>query len=618
MNLCIDIETELIGRGRLAPRVACVSIFSDREHLLLSPDDAIPYIKQFTSSGGMLIGHNIAFDLYALCRHEPSFAFDVWVYYEQNRIFDTGIFERLYALYHGWTGHPQIGKPIISNGVSLSQLALTVGIDMGNTKFDPDSPRFNYGRLIGTDPKTWTDTDRKYALDDSRITYKVFENQMARLSKLEHFDRNKFELYSFSAQCQADWALHHLRAWGLKTDPKKVAAWFLDKKNQKNQLKESLVATGLLDANGKRNMKGIKAVIELTYGSDCPRTEKGAIQTSTEVLEDSNEPRLLKLAEWMSLDKLTGTFGKTLELGLKYPISPRWNVLVRSGRTSCTNPNMQQLPQKGGVRECFIPRDGYCFLGADYSTAELVALAQICENFGFKSEMAAAIRAGEDLHLSLAADLAGITYEEAVKRKKDKDPHILQLRKLAKIPNFGLSGGLSAAGLTSFAKGYNMHLTLQEAEDLKTAWFKRWTEMRLYFDRIRQDKRRGYLIQEISGRRRGAIGFTDGANSYFQGLVADGAKKALYEVVKQCFMVKKSGLYGCRPILFIHDEIILECPIDRVQVAAVELEKQMIDAMKMFIRDLPVQVDSWASMVWTKGLESETDTEGNLIIQYRD
>ena len=53
-------------------------------------------------------------------------------------------------------------------------------------------------------------------------------------------------------------------------------------------------------------------------------------------------------------------------------------------------------------------------------------------------------------------------------------------------------------------------------------------------------------------------------------------------------------------------------------MAAVELEKQMIDAMKLFIRDLPVQVDSWASMVWTKGLESETDTEGNLIIQYRD
>jgi len=618
-HICIDLETELIGAGRLAPLVACVSVYSKEEHTLLTPNEGAAYIAKWSKehAKGWLIGHNIAFDLYALIRHEPRLAPIIWALYDEGRIYDTGIYERLYALYHGWGLHPLINKPIISRGVSLAQLAKGLcGIDMGNTKFDPDSPRFNYSALIDKPFAEWPDESREYALNDSRITYRVFEEQQTNLSKLTHFDTEKKELYSFTLQVQADWALHHLRAWGLRTSQDKVESWKLDLEQQKNNLTQYLKDHALLNEEGKRNMKAIRAVISAAYGPSAPKTEKGQIQTNNEVLEDSNEPSLQALAQWLSIDKLLNTFASTIESGVQYPISPRWNVLVRSGRTSCTKPNMQQLPQAGGVRECFTPRAGHCYVGADYSTAELVALAQICINCGIPSEMAKAIQNGQDLHLALAAELAGVTYQKALELKSEGNKEILKLRKLAKVPNFGLPGGLSANGLTSFAKGYGLDLSEQEAESLKVAWFKRWPEMKRYFAQVRRDVDKGHTIQHESLRRRGGVGFTDGANTYFQGLVADGAKTALYDVVRACFMEKDSLLFGCRPVLFIHDEIILEAPKNKAPEAADALAQVMVDAMKKFMPDLPIQADAWASMKWTKGLDSVRDDNGKLLIQF--
>ena len=255
------------------------------------------------------------------------------------------------------------------------------------------------------------------------------------------------------------------------------------------------------------------------------------------------------------------------------------------------------------------------YVGADYSTAELVALAQVCLNLGYDSKMAQAISEGRDLHLALAADLAGVSYEQALKLRADKDPQILKLRKLAKVPNFGLSGGLGASGLVGFAKGYGLNITEREAQDLKRAWFSRWPEMRLYFDKVKGDVTRGYLTHHYSGRRRGGIGFTDGANSYFQGLVADGAKCALYNVVRACWMQPESALFSARPVLFIHDEIIIEAPEGRASVAADELARLMIQGIKPFLPDLPIEVEAWCSRIWTKGLDEARDPDGRHIIQ---
>jgi DNA polymerase-1 len=606
-NLTIDCETELIGQGRKAPLMACMSISDGTASDIYDPDQGCDVISAWIShQTGWLIGHNIAFDLAVIIRHRPALAAPIWRLYDQGRVWDTGLHERLYALYHGWTQHPEIGRPIISQGVSLAQLARgLLNIDLSDQKLDPKSPRYQYGSLIDTPVDQWSHEAREYAIEDARITHQIFEAQQARLASVEHFERDLNGatyryLASFDLQVRAAWALHHLELWGLRTSAESVSTWQATMTTERADIERELTDFGLL-RDGKRVMSAIKAVIEASYGDSTPRTEKGAIQTSNEVLEDSGAPVLIELAKWMRLDKLRGTFGPVIESAKERPLNARWNTLVRSGRTSCTRPNLQQLPQEGGIRECFRPREGCVYVGADYSTAELVALAQVCLNLGFKSEMAQAISEGRDLHLALAADLAGVSYEEAQELKKAKDPQILKLRKLAKVPNFGLPGGLSAQGLVGFAKSsYKIPLSEREAEDLKKAWFSRWPEMRRYFDHVKAQLDKGYIIQHFSGRRRGGVGFTDGANTYFQGLVADGAKSALYAVVRASWMEPESPLFGARPVLFVHDEIILEIEEERASLAADELARLMREEIKPCLPDLPIEVEAWCGRTWRK------------------
>ena len=618
-NLTIDCETELIGQGRKAPLMACMSASDGQAHQLLSSDEGCDLLARWMRlDDGWLIGHNIAFDLAVIIRHRPALAAPIWRLYDQGRIWDTGIHERLYTLYHGWTQHPEIGRPITSQGVSLAQLARgLLGLDISGQKLDPNSPRYSYGKLIDTPLDQWSAEAREYALEDARITHQIFETQQTRLVSVEHVTRGEYRhLASFEIQARAAWALHHLELWGLRTSAQSVEAWRDDLTTQRAKLERELIEFGLLKDNGKRNMSAIKAVIEASYGEDTPRTEKGAIQTSGEVLEQSGEPILKSLAKWLKLDKLSGTFGPVIESATERPLNPRWNVLVRTGRTSCTKPNLQQLPQEGGVRECFRPREGCVYIGADYSTAELVALAQVCLNLGLSSKMAEAISQGQDLHLALAADLAGVSYERALELKAAKDKQILKLRKLAKVPNFGLPGGLGANGLVGFARGtYGLDISTNEAEELKRAWFARWSEMRRYFDHVKERVSAGHIIQHYSGRRRGGVGFTDGANTYFQGLVADGAKSALFDVVRAAWMEPDSPLFGAKPVLFIHDEIICEVEESKAAAAADELARLMLKGIKPYVPDLPIQAEAWCSRTWRKGLDEMRDAQGAHVIQ---
>src|SRR5690242_16367637 len=65
-------------------------------------------------------------------------------------------------------------------------------------------------------------------------------------------------------------------------------------------------------------------------------------------------------------------------------ICPHYSVMTRAGRTSCGNPNLQQVPRDGGFRECYVGSDGHFLLTIDYSYIELVTLASICLlRFGF-------------------------------------------------------------------------------------------------------------------------------------------------------------------------------------------------------------------------------------------
>lgn len=80
-------------------------------------------------------------------------------------------------------------------------------------------------------------------------------------------------------------------------------------------------------------------------------------------------------------------------------------------------------------------------------------------------------------------------------------------------------------------------------------------------------------------------------------------------------MEPKSPLYGSRPVLFIHDEIICEVPEERAPEAADELARLMLQAMKPFTPDLNMQAEAWVSRRWSKGIEELRDASGRHVIQ---
>ncbi len=291
---------------------------------------------------------------------------------------------------------------------------------------------------------------------------------------------------------------------------------------------------------------------------------------------------------------------------------------------NCVNPNLQNPPRKGGVRECFVPRPGFYYAFCDYSFIELCTLAQTClEWFGW-SAMAEAINAGLDPHLDMAASMLGIEYDEAVARKKQGDPQIGEYRQMSKALNFGFPGGLGAAKFVDYARnGYGVSLTETEARKRKDDWYKKWPEMKKYhehFGNLTLGDRKFALIQPGSGRIRGEVGFCDSANSVFQGRAADGAKRAGWYIAKECYLRDPyrdgSGptpLFGARPVLFVHDEFILEVPIATAHEATLRLSAVMTAGMREVVPDVKVGTEYAIASRWYKGASAVYDVNGRLV-----
>ena len=350
-------------------------------------------------------------------------------------------------------------------------------------------------------------------------------------------------------------------------------------------------------------------------GELCPRTEPsslhptGCAKTDAETLELCDSPAIKALAEMAESEKLLNAFLPVLQQGTVYP---SYDILKATGRTSCFSPNIQQLPRKGGVRECLVAREGNCFIEADYSSIELCSLAQVHLNLFGKSTMAEAINSGKDLHLVTAARILGRPYETLDK----KDPKVKDARQLSKAANFGYPGGMGPEKFCLYAKAsYGLNITIGESAKLRTAWMQAYPEMKLYFDYVSEMTRSPWEVkQHVSGRIRGGCGFCDGANTLFQALAADGAKAALYMIAREMYRLDSdSALRGAFGGAFIHDEIIHEISLDKAPLAAVRLGELMVRGMKMYIPDVLVKAEPLLMEKWFKGAEPTFDAAGKLI-----
>lgn len=646
--IALDCESHLIKPGLLAPRMVCLSFAyrptPDKPVVtsLVLRERGLELIEEWLRDDDVtLLGHNIPYDFGLVAVANPGLLRLIFEKHQKGLVHDTQIRMQLHDIAEGQLKFrfDEDTGDMVKSSYHLADLSYRL-----NKRFvrkGSDTWRLRYALLDGIPIEGWPEDAKKYAIDDSEITLEVHEAQERLIQSVPwtfNADTNEHRLANQTEQHKAAWALHLMSMWGVRTDGSAVAQLKAALEEDYAEFMRLLRPSGLYNIAperiGRRGankdkvipekvskfMKAIYARVDGCFkvrGETTPLTEGGRVATDRKTLLATGDPDLKRLAEVGAIAKLLQTYVPVLESGVFCPICARYNVLVDSGRTSCSKPNMQNPPKKGGVRDCFIPRPGKVFVFVDYTTLELCSLSQVCLDILGYSVMAEALRRGEDLHLAVAAEMLGISVEEAQQRFEAGDQEIREYRQQAKPANFGYPGGMGAEGFKEYAEGYGIILTQAQAEALRDAWFRKWPEMTDYFRFIsRLTERSDQLTQVRSGRVRGGASYCATANSFFQGLAADGAKEALWRVAWECYIDETSALFGARPVIFLHDEIGIEVDYSdpvRAAAAAERLAVVMREAMEKWIPDVPIRCSPVMMKRWYKGAEA-VYADGRVLV----
>lgn len=265
------------------------------------------------------------------------------------------------------------------------------------------------------------------------------------------------------------YSIAHMEFYGIHVNLEKWKVLTLTKEKEKADLLNQLypyigyptVQVGLFEEKSESafNPNSNKQVLEILAGQGIhvDNTSKYALSHYLD------HPFVSLLMKYRHVEKELTTFLHTIP-GQVHPCTQRLHPHygqngAYSGRMSCTNPNIQQIPRGKDFRECFDAPKGRTLVIADYSQIELRVIAEYAQD----QRMIDAYRKGEDLH-RLTASLV-----------LQKDIHLIskEERQAAKAVNFGLVFGMGAAGLKGYAADtYGTYMTMEEAELLEKGTFR--------------------------------------------------------------------------------------------------------------------------------------------------
>ncbi len=200
---------------------------------------------------------------------------------------------------------------------------------------------------------------------------------------------------------------------------------------------------------------------------DWPLTEKGNLSTSGEALENAHHiPAAKPLAVYTTVSSRLSNFGQKLQNQLiDGRLYPGYQIAgMVTGRYSCRNPNIQNIP-RSGLKDCFKAPEGFIFVTGDLSQIELRVAGILSSDEVINN----AYRNGEDLHLSMAAKMSGKPPQDITKAE----------RTAAKAVNFGLLFGAGAKTLQQQAtSSYGVDMSLEAAEDYRQLFFDTYQQFR--------------------------------------------------------------------------------------------------------------------------------------------
>lgn len=618
-----DTETHLIRPGMPAPRMVCLSRTTDTGVELEDRDAGLAWFRRAVADPSLiLVGHHVFYDLGVLCAEDAGLIALVFDAIDAGRIRCTKLRERMIDVAKG-----ALKSGRVKGWYSLASVAKRrFGAKLDKSA---DSWRLRYAELDGIPIAWWPPEARRYACDDATAALRVHDDQ----------DREaEGPIPDEVPQVRAAWALHLMGMWGVRTDPVAVAALRRELEKERDEVYRDAKAAGLVRGDGTRDVKAIQARLASAWDfaekGPVPGTAKRGISIAGEVLEASGDPLLVRLSAADHAIKLLGTYVPKLEAATRRPLCPSYTSLLETGRTSATD-NEQTPPRKGGVRGCYVPREGFVYGSADYDSAEGRSWAQACLDLVGHSRLAQRYQADPefDPHCLTGSILLGVSEDEMLRRYKAGDEEAGEFRQLSKPANFGFPGGMGPPAFVEYAKGYGLTIEHAVAEAAKRAWKTAWPEERDYFRHVSalcgEAGEAEKIFQLRSGRVRGRVRYCAVANGYFQGLVADAAKRAVWLVSRECYTGLKpdgtpSPLAGSRPVKFLHDDIVAEMPEGRAAEAAERMAEVMIAAATLpgpegsglpegFMKDVPMRAKPVLMRRWAKSAKQARDARGRLI-----
>jgi DNA polymerase I-like protein with 3'-5' exonuclease and polymerase domains len=614
-----DCETALSIPGLAAPPLACGSFawFGPDGSIKSEVLDARQTLDKITrllrDKSVTIVGHNVAYDFAVICAERPELVPLVFQAHADDRIRDTDYRERLIAIAMGEFAEDR------AEAYSLETLAKQrLGVTL-----DKSTHRHGYGKLIGVPLEAWDMGALTYAREDAIATLKVWAHQAAECDDYVTGSPDHAVWHEPHA-CRKAWALMLMRVWGVRTDREWVEELESRLLAQEREVMRDLVAAGVLQKHPKKDTYTQKrAVLQervtaayALMGRNPPMTDKGNIKTDAETCDDAADfdSVLARNRSYNGIVKILDTYVPALKQGMIVPVNAWWNGQLVSDRTSCSGPNWQNPPQAFGVRQCVVPRLGV-FCSVDYDTIELKALANFnYDMFGFSS-MRDRILQGIDLHTALAARLLGMPYEDAKANKNSSQ--VKHARKLAKATNFGRPGGMGDQKFVMMSKKqYDLIFSLEEARAYKKVYLDENPEMPRFYAHCAAivEAGNGFGTVETPGSSmlRGGCTYPAACNQHFQGPVAYGATDALFYLAWECYVDRGTALYGCRPTLFLHDEVILDIPEHKAHEAATRQAEVMIERMQRIFPHVPITASPALMRRWYKDADAQYQ-DGRLI-----
>jgi len=452
-----------------------------------------------------------------------------------------------------------------------------------------------------------TEEQLKYAASDTLILFPIFDQQLVKVKQEGLLNVAKLEF-------AATRAVAEMELKGIYINEEKWREIMRNLAEKRNAIaKEFQEAVrpyythNMIDLFGNHadsiNINSQQQLMDLFNN----KLDLNLPSTGDAILATVNHPVVKLLRNYRGYEKLLSAFGEGL-LEKINPVTkrlhPEFNQLgTATGRFSCNNPNLQQIPRNSDeapFRTCFNPQPGYKLVTADYSSFEMRILAELSGD----AKMIKALNDGLDIHSYTASLMFNVPYSEDFKKKYPA------LRQIAKPIGFGLMYGMGPVGLAARLENETgKPVSREQGEDYMNRYFASYPSVKSYLERTaKKAVQDGYSTTPLGRKRwyerpvkddpdfRKKVSRIEreAKNHPIQGTNADAIKYALIFLNER---FKKEGIDGGLT-LTVHDEIVSEVEADKAEYWAEVQSQEMVRAAELFIKRVKIESEPFVGDVW--------------------